>query len=774
MPQGEVDLAYALPSERITIELWSSDYTSFQIENKVIRTTIKNNILDLKEVISERSMKICGRLNPQALKIIYKNIEYSDYEELSNIVDQDRENIRLRVEMNPDKFGIKDVRPALMNIILILSNGKRILLRESLQATIKSIKYSLVEDLNLDAIDNIITLQYNAGEELENKDDVTMSELLQLDTVPSHDLHIYVRLKDDFVIRLSSPNETILRTNRMIASLETSISTIKQFILDQYTGQNDLDQSLVKIIYSGRVLGSDQKLSGIINGDSAANSLVTLHFAINEPDNPRQNPTNDQATGLGALWSDLRRGGSLFEFLPVEPNPNFEADLERDRRLREQLAGNITHTEGPTNVDSSESHTQLPGVVPIPEENEYVETITEFENSVPELPDNIKLLGETFESAIVDGEEVLINQKELSTFIFEVTLNSADGPKVVKLSNSQVIINNSDPLNPYLMISPSGFAALSTLGIDIQPPDVIISDEGQPMPTPTFPLTDATSTASMHQTATTQPIQLNPQPQVQHQHQHQQDGFMGMRRLSIRINAISFTRAFSVCGRLAYHFLKIWLFYTLIITQIPNVFHRKLCLGFLVFYIITNQSIRNLLHEWQLLMPEQYRNWTVRYIQEPERQLRNGINHSSRFLIGGILDCLPTSFNIRDGQGSFIEKIDEFARYFIVSVILFFTSIFPSLHRDFLQERQTRLITREREMNEIRERILREQHDEQHRAGGAESGDVTTNTTITDTNTDTTNENNDTNNSINDSINTTEEIIQPQDSATGTQRHHEN
>lgn len=701
MSPRELDIAYELPSTFITLEVWSSDYINFQLSNKVIKTTLDNTVFDIKELITERSQSQGGLLNTKALKLIYKNKEYKDTEKLSSFLIQENYNTRVQIELDVTQLGIQSLRPGWMNLHLKLSNGKILHLREPLTTTIRSLKDNLVEDLHLDGIHDIITLEYNAGVEIQDRDQLTLGELLGLDTIPVNSLNIYVRLKDDFVVKLSSPSESILRITKLSVSLDTSIKTVKQFIVDQYIGEHNIDTSEVKIIYFGRVLNDEEKLNQIVNGTSSVDTLITLHFVINE--------SVQESTQTGGFWSDLRRGASLFEFLPLEPNPNFEADLERDRRLRERLAGNAV--EGSDNEEDLATGTEEieQSSRAVIDEDLNVETSNEqpngstpsnqeFQNSPPILS-NTSLTGESYDKAVIDGEEVFLNQSDTSSTVYQITLETDQGSKEVKLSSSQVIINNTDPSNPYIMLSPAGFGKLQSLGINIETPRVVINGENEISSTnndnPSLvEALDAQSRAFINNANAvdddddTAPGNL-PAPQRGNQ------PFVNVRRFSIRINSNSVTRVFGIVGRLAYQAVKISLFYNIIITQIPESIQKKICLGLLIFYIITNASIRNLLHQLQTFLPTNYQEFINRYIEGPERNLTLFFSNGAEGFMRLILESLPS----RPAR-SIVETIDNLARTIIVSFILFFTSMLPNLHHTF---RLQRINSREREARRRRD-----------------------------------------------------------------------
>lgn len=700
MSPREADIAYALPNTAITLEVWSSDYINFQLGNKAIKTTLDNTVSDIKNLIAERSQSQGGLLNTKAMKLLYKNREYKDTDKLSSFLVQENYNTRVQIELDVAQLGIQSLRQWWMNVHLKLSNGKTLKLREPLTTNIRSIKDNLVEDLHLEGIHDIITLEYNAGVEIQDRDQLTLGELLDLDTVPVSTLNIYVRLKDDFIVRLSSPTESILRITKLAACLDTEISYVKQFIVDQYTGEHNIDISDVKIIYFGRVLNNEEKMSQIVSGTSSVDTLITLHFVINEP-----TQTSNQS---GGFWSDLRRGASLFEFLPLEPNPNFEADLERDRRLRERLAGNaieesdteeqvIEETEEIIQSNST-AENSVPEVGTSTEQSNESISPREFQNAAPVLP-NTKLTGEAYDRAIVDGEEVFLNQTDTSSTVYQITLQTAEGIKEVKLSSSQVIINNSDPSSPYVMLSPAGFAKLQSLGVEIQPPNVVqagedhanarINQNGLSL----VEALDEQSRAFIGNAAVDDDDGLAPGNLPAPPRNNQ--AFVNVRRFSIRINSNSVTRIFSIVGRLAYHALKISLFYNLIITQIPDTFQKRICLALLIFYIFTNGSIRNLLHQLKTLLPTNYQAFIDRYIEAPERNLRLLFSNGSETFMTLILESLPS----RPAR-SFLEIIDNLARTVIVSFVLFFTSMFPNLHNTFRSQRRN---SREREARRRRD-----------------------------------------------------------------------
>jgi hypothetical protein len=464
------DLTFKLPTIKTQVELWSSDPVNFNIENKLISITLENTVSDILEVITLRSVESGGNLNPRCLKVYFRHQEVLPFQPLSDFLQQEEHVNRLRVEVNRDQLGsssVTHIRPALLNINLKLASGKTVSVREPLDSSIGSLKTYVAEAVGIDET-HIDHFAFNGGVTIHNED-VTLGELLGLDTAPLGDLNIYVALESDFETKLSSPVENLLRTNKVYSMLDTSILTIKYFIIDQYIGPNDIKPEDIRIIYFGRVLTDATKLKEIIHSHTVISSL-TLHFVLKEPE--------EQLPSQG-FWRDLRRG-ALFEFLPREPNPNFEVEVQRDERLREQLrngtaAGTATEIPAePVRVRDDTESMRSTG-----HSSEEDDTYAYHHNAAPHLSSG-ELTGESRdEIRMHDGTLVLRDQTDTSSTVLRVILNTTSGDVEVTLSSSQAIINDTDASNPYLMLSPSGYAKLQQLGVDVERPEVVIEQESQ-------------------------------------------------------------------------------------------------------------------------------------------------------------------------------------------------------------------------------------------------------------------------------------------------------
>lgn len=661
------DLTFTLSSKRICLELWSSDSTRFAISNKIINTTLDNTIADIKELISIRSQDEGGDLNPRALKIFHRQQERQPYEPLSEFFQQVNYNERLRVEFNLDQLGTRNIRPTMMNVVLKLSTGKKVTTRETLCATISSLIEIIADHTDL-SVDDIEHLEYNGGEVITDVNQ-TLGDLLKLDIAPLGDLTLYVKRKADFLIRLSTPTESIVRTNKFFAGLETNIFIIKNYIIDQYTGSAQISEEDIKVIYFGRILSETALLREVF--PNFIPGSVTLHFVIKEPE-PQQ--------ASGGFWNDLQRG-ALFEFLPSEPNPNFEVEVQRDERLRQQLRSgsivehptesvlvqdtqptpNATSTAAANTNDAAQTASE-----PAQPSGEFTPTTTEFINGAPILPNGIHLTGRTIEVASLEGVHINVDQTQTSSTVYKISINSSQDPRDVALSSSQLIINDSDPENSYVMLSPSGFAQLSTLGVTIEKPEIVIEEE----------------------VLGTDRIEIPPLPQ------HAQDSpgqhfevhgvpagnpvgagtngagiGIGIRLRIAEFELLHLTRLFS----LLFQFVLIYFF---IIDSIQNVYLRVLTgLAFIV-YGLSRPANRPLVRQAMNFLPGDF----GRALYSPLRAFAR-IN-------GTTLDDIFTAFfsklmSLLDPVPGRLSVV-QFLYNRSVEVILFFTSFFMPLHNRFL------------------------------------------------------------------------------------------
>jgi hypothetical protein len=319
------DLMLRLNRKAIQIQLWSSDPLFDGFPNRLVKTTLDNTIQDIKEVISQRSYKNGGDFNPPALKIFFRHKELPSYEPLSQCLDSVDYPIRLRVEFIGDRLSPREIIPPLLNVNIHTSSGKMIHSKVQMSTKIHSLKCSVVDDLHLKGLDDIVKVEFNGGVRIED-DKASLSKLLDLDTVPFGELNLFVTMIDDFKIKLTSPTEGALKTSFMSVNLDTTIFTVKKYILDQYTGNNaNVTTDEIKVIHFGRILEDEIRMRNITIPNSSA--MMVLHFVLQEP---------ETASGGNGFWTDLK-SGNIFDFYPKHPNPHFTVEYQRTQRLKEQF-----------------------------------------------------------------------------------------------------------------------------------------------------------------------------------------------------------------------------------------------------------------------------------------------------------------------------------------------------------------------------------------------------------------------------------------------------
>ncbi|ONH69189.1 hypothetical protein BON22_1422 [Cyberlindnera fabianii] len=530
------DLTLDIDAKRITIETWSSDPATYTVANKLIRTTLDNTVQDLKEVISERSYHEGGDLNPLALTLHYRYGELHNSEPLSQVLEQELRSldtsrpVRIRVEFDKSKLLRREIKPPLLNINLRTSSGKVLRLSESMHTTVQSLKYTLVDDLHLrNGLSEIKGLEYSGGIDVCDRPASTISELLELDTVPFGDLNFFVTLATDMRIRLVSPAERILRTSFMSVNLDTTIFTVKKYILDQYTGLDpNIDTSDIKVIYFGAILSDDTRIRNVTS--PSTESSLTLHFVLNRPEDRGQ---------PNGFWSDLKNG-RLFDFYPKEPNPYYTTEAQRSERLRQQFRNNGSgnepttreHAQGvfvqeydanpvwrPSREDNTSTSAtrdeaerqeeQVPvsearresTVEPTPTVNHgqngglrATENLNSLHNDddsrttertearrywedqlrTHRLPEGAERTGASCDLLELNGEEILVDQNDVTEMLYRVVLQTPHGQREVLLSPWQCILNDTNPNLPYLMVTPAGYAKLTQLGVPIHEPEVRI------------------------------------------------------------------------------------------------------------------------------------------------------------------------------------------------------------------------------------------------------------------------------------------------------------
>lgn len=506
------DLTLDLPSKKLTVHLWSSDPLFDNCATREVRTTVDNTVQDIKELISQRSFENGGNWNPSALKLIYRYGELSNHEPLSRVLESVDDSIRLRVEPITDRLSKREMVPSLLSVNLRSSSGRVVHVKVDLRTSIRSLKYTLVDELHLRSLDDVVKFQYNGGVPIEN-DLSSLSELLELDTVPFGEINFFITLNTDFLIRLTSPVDNVLRTNEMSVNLDTTIFTVKKYILDQYTGLNpDVTTNEIKVIHFGRVLEDGARIRNI--SSPSTNSTLVLHFILQEP---------EMNNGENGFWTDLTNG-KLFEFYPKEPNPHFTVEHQRTQRLREQFRNNSDRDEnyppgrdGPQSIfvpsdpsyQDADQQRQAPIPEPVVDQQETPVTstslhaaaaletethrvnrteretnpdppLTASERHILErflrshrLPDISEMDGTTYDVIAQAGEKFLVDQLDTSECVYEIEVDTVDGPRTVSLSTSQAMINDTDPLSPYLMVNKAGYARLLQLGVYIQEPEVL-------------------------------------------------------------------------------------------------------------------------------------------------------------------------------------------------------------------------------------------------------------------------------------------------------------
>ncbi|KAH3679831.1 hypothetical protein WICPIJ_008493 [Wickerhamomyces pijperi] len=510
------DIAYRLPSIGFNIQCWSSTPHLFPLRNKLIRATLENTVADVKEFITLRTNREQQEsdtdsgvlLNPECIALIYRNVTYRDEVQLGDFINKnDDDPIRIQVEINKSLLSYKDTLPSLIDLNVKLASGKCLHYRESLEFSLSSLKFAIKEDLSFANDEQITSINYLDGVELKDET-MPLSELLNTDMVPSDaELNLYAVLQQDFPIRLSSPTPTgTLQRSEVYVNSDTTVLTIKKFILDQYKGGNILELEGIRVIYFGRILSNEQQIKDIITAspsDSGVNQVVTFHFVLNE----RPEASNALNQNPNSFWSDLREG-RLFEFLPREPNPNFEEEVRRDRIAREMSrTGSLSGPTGtpPTGQQQEQEQGQVdPHLVPSSstlerERNLSYTSVASTYNSqagtAAPTPNIIRQTKPMFlsnsQTSVLTGDtqEIMTNPSDpFQTITVDQTLTSSEvytikinagtsNEQSVTLGTSQCQVNNTDPANPYVMLSPSGVAKLQSLGIELDLPELEIVED---------------------------------------------------------------------------------------------------------------------------------------------------------------------------------------------------------------------------------------------------------------------------------------------------------
>ncbi|CEP22400.1 unnamed protein product [Cyberlindnera jadinii] len=459
------DMTMDIAAKHVELLLWSSDPLFDGFPNKLVRTTLDNTVQDVKEVISQRSFELTQQknFNPSALNLYYKHNELSRFKVWAQCIDLSDPLIRIRVEFVHEKLAVREMVPSMVDIGIRTSTGRVLQMRKLMSVTVKELKCALVDYLHLESLFDITSFEYNGGVKIED-DSVTLHDLLQQDTVPFGLLNFYATVTGDFTVRLMSPREGVLRTNEMSVNLDTTIFTVKKYILDMYAGLTpDFTTSEIKILYFGRILEDDTRIRNISTPNTIA--TMTLHFIIQEPDH------SNEHTGF---WKDLQRG-KIFDFYPKEPNPNFMVEHQRIKRLREQFKNNTDKEEFFPQEEALENLEHSTFInrdnfrnvgISSPSYSELSSTQNAHSNNstdehLPAEDTTNELIGTT------DSTDSL----EQTLFGYEFTVN--DTHQQVKLSTDEVIVNNSDPSNPYIMVSSAGMKKLAELGISIVVPNVV-------------------------------------------------------------------------------------------------------------------------------------------------------------------------------------------------------------------------------------------------------------------------------------------------------------
>ncbi|KAH3675831.1 hypothetical protein WICMUC_002477 [Wickerhamomyces mucosus] len=670
------DIAYELPDLSITILLWSSDYINFQLENKLIKTTLNNTVLDIKELITIRSNKqqnellLSPNLNPKCLKLIYRNKIFEDSAILKDIILNkfDDDPIRIQIEIDHSLIAFKDIKPSLIDINIRLASGKSRHYRESLNCTINSIKNSLLEDLNKSEYD-LKSLNYL--DSIELKDEIfTLGELLNMDLIPfNSQIQFHAKFINDFTIKLSSPNTSILRRNKVDVNFDTKIITIKQFIIDQYRGNYQINLEDIKIIYFGRILSNEILLNEIINVLPMESNPLTFHYIVNE----REPQINN------GFWSDFKNG-NYFEFLPKEPNPNFDEDVRRDEISRQGLQSRINIEQiGESSTMGSQHEQQQP--------IELKDKISRLNSNKPPKLD-AKHTGESYDSLVLNGQSIVVNQLKTSSFIIGITINSGSLlEKKVELSSSQAIINDSDPENPYIMLSPSGFAKLQTLGISIEPPNIIFEErieQGthssiQEVNIPRQPtLIQSNNDFLRENLPNDNNINLNDGQNVNAEILNNQQNFANFNGpgVNIRLNFNAFQPS------LFYLLGKLFLFYLFFLDKLPNYSYLKIFLtSFIIIYALASDEFRPIVTN----VYENLSASTREKIRNLFNKLKNWIYPQDENLISGYYKLLKFS--------EFKTERNIIYNWIILiglDISLFGLSFFPNHYRCFTQAQERR------------------------------------------------------------------------------------
>lgn len=535
-------------SHKLRLKLWTSDPSIINFDNRIIRTTSQNTVLDIKNVIWKRSeeqileaeeqqkdikgtnkdgceatstatssTRFTKLLHPKIIKVLYKNSEHLDNEKLESfILEQDikysGEFVSIQIALTKDSsqsnktqisgndvYTHSDYKDPLANINLIYRSeysNFNFSTRESIYCTISSLKYFILDELHRKSFDglksnsvkDILISTHPKTKTQELDEQASLSDIYLLDTLPvSNEFNLYFQLdlSENYIttvnenlveFRLLSSNvagrEVVTEKIKVDSNLNVKDIKLKIISIQNPTKLPNLTVDDIKVIFLGQVLTNDESIKEAFKllGHKPPTYPINLHFLISADYMLRHALLQDLSSEKEeSIWEQIKNGRA-FEFLPKE-----EDIVYSDEEYYEQNGVEGATTGSLLQLMSSNSNT-MPETLASKDFSASYETVVK---NRPPVWDDYVLEGTSFNLLLSQKkkEYYVVDQRKHSTKLIEISLTLPNGNiKMVTLSTSQAIVNKTNLNAPYLILSPSGIAEITKLGVNIEPPKIVLSN----------------------------------------------------------------------------------------------------------------------------------------------------------------------------------------------------------------------------------------------------------------------------------------------------------
>lgn len=432
---------------------------TLDIDKYLVRTTLSHTIADIKGVIWRQSENY--RVKPIFVSIYYDSRKLYDEQKLGDILGTSTEpqsEIRFRLVIdyllyNLPVVPVRDPPEELFDVLIQWEDNRgkqnQIHIRETIDCTIGTLQDYISEERSRSLSTPKMNREY-FGLVLQPSGDYIcdsskkLRDVVGLDVPPLLQVVFRVRfnLSEEipfcrFHIKINSDVPQLQHFNLIEVNNRTTVQELKQQLISQMD-ESSVRRTFVEQIelsYAAHVLANtpainQSRLYDVLSLDLNIlyehGNIITMDLRI----------TAEDGILSRLFWNDLR-SSERFEFLPTRTTESEPSETQPNLQTEPQPLA----VEPMKIVLDTGEEWQLTG--------ESYEMIKKTHDS----------RGEN----IHEGSSLLVNQSDLSSMMYDFSLDVGGTQKTVLLNTSQCIIVNKGDHPPYVLLSPAGIAKLDSV-----------------------------------------------------------------------------------------------------------------------------------------------------------------------------------------------------------------------------------------------------------------------------------------------------------------------